>query len=149
MGWRKTLVEAVKTKLLTLSGIRTVQIWNKELEAGFAAGKIPIAPCAIVQYRGFEALPETDWRKRRLHFGILFGLRGQRGEMAALKGDSAPAADYTFDEVLEAFENAFWHVVLVANMSPCIVGDEEYIGSMGGCEWWGCEIIMHVTLKFS
>ena len=150
MGWRKVLIEAVITKLQGMSLFSSVQVWNKDLEEGFRAGRIPgPAPCALVQYSGMTAEEETDWRKRSIRFGILFGLKGMRGEQAALKGDSAPAADSTFDEIMEAFENEFWHETLVAGLSPCIIGDEEYMGALGGCEWWGVEIMMHVRLEFS
>ena len=150
MGWRKDLVEAIYDMLTTRqTAISNVQIWNKDFEEGLRSGKIPKAPFIIMQYAGFTNETLGNCHRRIFTVPLVVGISGLRGEQAAFTGLSSGVSVLNFDDVLGELENALLESgageedETIANASPIVVDEEEYLGRVNEVELWG------ITLSFN
>lgn len=122
---------------------RNIQIWNKDIEAGILAGKLPIAPFIIINYAGFKSEGQGNNCKRLFTVPLLIGISGLRGEQAAFKGDGVEVTTQTVDAVLEELENVVLDANLgdyddtLAGVSGIDISEETYMGSKNSVEVWG------------
>lgn len=140
---------------------KTIAIWNKTIEEGLASGKLPIAPFLILRYNGFTSNPKGYCYERVISIGAIIGVSGLLSEQEAFhtqRTTGVPPAPIVIVEEgvsykMEVLENIFWNVKLstldadLINISPCILGDEVYLGRLNNVECWGMELTVRAMFS--
>jgi len=150
MGWRKDLLDSVMAILAQRqSAISNIEIWNKDFEEGLRSGKLPKAPFMIVNYTGFISETLGNCHRRIFTIPIIVGIKGLRGESAAFKGLDDGVTILNADSVLGELEDAILEAgageedETIANASPIVIDEEEYLGRVNDVELW------RITIKFN
>jgi len=150
MGWRKDLIDSLYAILSSRqSAITNIMVWNKNFEEGLRSGKLPKTPFMIIHYTGFTSETLGNCHRRDFTIPIIIGISGLRGERAAFTGLDEGVTVMNADAVLGELEDAILEAGpgeeddSIANASPIVIEEEEYLGRVNDVELWG------ITMRFN